>query len=230
MSEQVFTYHYPHPAVTADCVVFGFDGSQLQLLLIERGNEPYKGCWAFPGGFMNIDETAEQCAVRELYEETGLRIKDIEQFHTYTSVDRDPRERVITVAFWAIAHVEAVSGGDDAAKAEWFPVDKIPNMAFDHAEILSCALENLKQRVYFEPVVFELLPYEFTMSQLQKLYEAILGVRFDRRNFAKKMLHFGILQPITRGEISESKRETTMYSFNKNSYQTLKQRGFRLEF
>ena len=145
METQTFTYKYPHPAVTTDCVVFGFDGPQLNVLLIERGGEPFKGCWAFPGGFMNIDETAEQGAMRELYEETGLELQDLKQFGTFTAVNRDPRERVITIAFYALTKKSDVQGGDDAAKAQWFPVDKVPKLAFDHEYILQKAIEQLKK-------------------------------------------------------------------------------------
>lgn len=144
METQTYTYKYPHPAVTADCVVFGFDGHQLNILLIERGGEPYKGCWAFPGGFMNIDETAEQASLRELKEETGLELKYLKQIGAFTEVNRDPRERVITIAYYALAPKNDVKACDDAAKAQWFPLDKVPAMAFDHDLILRKAIEQLK--------------------------------------------------------------------------------------
>lgn len=147
MEPQTYTYQYPHPAVTTDCVVFGLDGKQLNILLIERGSEPYKGCWAFPGGFMNIDETAEQGVVRELWEETGLKLKNPRQFGAFTAVDRDPRERVITIAFYALTHKADVKGGDDAAKAQWFSLDKVPPLAFDHNDILRKAMEQLKKDI-----------------------------------------------------------------------------------
>ena len=149
METETYTYRYPHPAVTTDCVVFGLDGKQLNVLLIERGNEPYKGCWAFPGGFMNIDETAEQGAARELMEETGLELSNLKQFGTFTAVDRDPRKRVITIAYYALIDITDVKGGDDAAKAQWFPLDKIPPLAFDHELILNKAIEQLKKDFIF---------------------------------------------------------------------------------
>lgn len=145
MEEGKYCYKYPHPAVTTDCVVFGFDGQRLNVLLIERGGEPYKGYWAFPGGFMNIDETAEQGAARELNEETGLRLDNLRQFGTFTEVNRDPRERVITIAFYALTEKSDVRGGDDAAKAQWFPLDEMPPLAFDHDHILRKAIERLKE-------------------------------------------------------------------------------------
>ena len=152
MENQTYTYKYPHPAVTTDCVVFGLDGPQLSILLIERGGEPYKGCWAFPGGLMDIDETAEQGAVRELYEETGLTLKYLKQFGTFTAVNRDPRERVITIAYYTLTHKSDVKGSDDAAKAQWFPLDKIPPLAFDHDEILHKAIEQLKKDFHCEDI------------------------------------------------------------------------------
>ena len=134
-----FTYEYPRPAVTADCVVIANE-KEPKVLLIQRGNEPFKGCWAFPGGFMNMDETTEQCAVRELEEETGLKVTEIKQLGAYSKVDRDPRGRTITVAYLAIIDkVENVKGLDDAAKAQWFPLSDLPKLAFDHEEIMADA-------------------------------------------------------------------------------------------
>ena len=131
-----YTYKYPRPAVTADCVVITREAAP-RVLLIQRGNEPFKGCWAFPGGFMNIDETTEQCAVRELEEETGLRLSSVRQVGTYSRVDRDPRGRTVTVAYLALVDVPVpVQGHDDAARAQWFPLSALPPLAFDHAEIM----------------------------------------------------------------------------------------------
>ena len=135
-----YTYKYPRPAVTADCVVITRE-AEPKVLLIQRGFEPYKGCWAFPGGFMNMDETADQCAIRELEEETGLKVSTVYQIGTYSKVDRDPRGRTITVAYIAIIDSPLeVQGRDDAAKAEWFPISDLPELAFDHEEIMSDAV------------------------------------------------------------------------------------------
>ena len=131
-----YTYKYPRPAVTADCIVITKE-AEPKVLLIQRGDEPYKGCWAFPGGFMEIDETTEQCAIRELEEETGLKVDEVHQIGAFSKVDRDPRGRTITVAY--LAFVEApveVKGQDDAANAEWFPLSALPVLAFDHADIM----------------------------------------------------------------------------------------------
>lgn len=134
-----FTYEYPRPAVTADCVVIAKE-NEPKVLLIQRGNEPFKGQWAFPGGFMNMDETTEQCAVRELEEETVLKVTEIKQIGAYSKVDRDPRGRTVTVAYLVVIDkAEAVKGGDDAAKAQWFPISGLPKLAFDHEEIMKDA-------------------------------------------------------------------------------------------
>ena len=135
-----YTYKYPRPAVTTDCVVFTQE-EEPKVLLIQRGNEPYKGCWAFPGGFMNMEETAEECAVRELKEETGLTVNQIQQIGAYSKVDRDPRGRTVSIAYLAIVDAPtAVSGMDDAAKAAWFPLSSLPDLAFDHQDILADAI------------------------------------------------------------------------------------------
>lgn len=230
MEEKNYCYKYPHPAVTADCVIFGFDGVGIKVLLIQRGIEPYKDKWAFPGGFMQIDETVEECAKRELEEETGLKTSSVEQFYTFSDVNRDPRERVITVAHYALVRLEEVKGGDDARSAQWFAMNEIPSLAFDHDRILRMAVNRLKERICFEPIVFELLPEIFTMSALQNLYEAILEMKFDRRNFYNKMLKLGILSEAEERPKDASRRTPIKYRFNAKKYAELKQKGFRLEF
>lgn len=230
MEENKFCYKYPHPAVTADCVIFGFDGLNLKVLLIQRGIEPFKGRWAFPGGFMQMDETIEECARRELREETGLVVNTVEQFHTFSDVNRDPRERVLTVAHYALVRLADVEGGDDAARAQWFAQDEIPSLAFDHDRILRMALSTLKERICFEPIGFELLPEVFTMTELQNLYESIIGVKFDRRNFYNKMIKLGILAEAEPRPDGASRRIPSKYRFNAAKYTELKQKGFRLEF
>ena len=230
MEELNYSYKYPHPAVTTDCVIFGFDGVSIKVLLIQRGINPYKGAWAFPGGFLNMDETAEEGAKRELEEETGLKDAQVEQFYTFTKVDRDPRERVITIAHYALVKMEDVKAGDDAAVARWFAFDEIPNLAFDHDHILRKAMAYLKERICFKPIGFELLPEVFTMSELQNLYEAILEVKFDRRNFYNKMHKLGILSEAEKRPSGAPSRVPNKYRFNPEKYAELKQKGFRLEF
>ena len=225
-----YTYDYPRPAVTTDCVIFGYDGKELKVLLIERGIEPFKGCWAFPGGFLNMDEDALAGARRELKEETGLEDAFIEQFHTFSEPGRDPRGRVITIAHYALVKIQEVEGGDDASQARWFPIGEVPPLALDHDRILRMAMSRLKEKIHFEPVGFELLPDVFTMPQLQNLYEAILEVHFDRRNFASKMLKLGILEATGDRPAGASSRIPVSYRFNKEKYNELKAKGFRLEF
>lgn len=142
----MYTYKYPHPAVTTDCVIFGFDGTSIHILLIERGGEPFKGAWALPGGFLNIDETVEECARRELLEETNIRNVDLEQLYVFSDVNRDPRERIISVAFFGVINIKDtdVHAGDDANKAQWYEWNNLPPLAFDHAEIINLAKERLK--------------------------------------------------------------------------------------
>lgn len=230
MNENQFCYRYPHPAVTTDCVIFGFDGEGLNVLLVKRGGEPYAGWWAFPGGFVKIDESAEEGALRELKEETSLSAAYVEQFHTYSAPDRDSRERVITIAYLALVKISDVCGGDDAREARWFPIAEVPHLAFDHDVILRDAIARLRERIHFYPIGYELLPEKFTLKQLQSLYEAVLGVNFDRRNFAKKMLHLDILTPLEETIWPTPKRQANLYSFNIEKYNELKRRGFRLEF
>ena len=138
-----FCYKYPRPAVTTDCVVFGIEGNNINVLLIKRGNEPFKGLWALPGGFLNPDETAEEGALRELREETGVEAAEVEQLHTFSDPKRDPRDRVISIAYMAIVKMQEVKGGDDASDARWFPIDNLPELAFDHDQILQKGLERL---------------------------------------------------------------------------------------
>ena len=228
MEELKYCYKYPHPSVTTDCVIFGFDGTKLRVLLIERGIEPFKGKWALPGGFLRMDEDAETGALRERKEETGLDAAYIKQFHTFTTPNRDPRERVITIAYYALVRLQEVTGGDDAARAEWYALDKVPALAFDHDQILRMASYELKRQIHFEPVGFELLPKQFTIKELQSLYESILDVTFDRRNFYKKMQHLELLKQVDRGE--SKPRQPFLFEFNAEKYAELKHKGFRLEF
>ena len=230
MEDLKYCYQYPHPSVTTDCVIFGFDQAGLSVLLVERGLEPFKGCWAFPGGFMEMDEDAETGARRELSEETGFDAAAIEQFGTFTEVGRDPRGRVITIAYYALVRKGEVRGGDDAAEARWFPIDQVPQLAFDHDCILRVALQTLKERIHFRPVGFELLDEVFTMPQLQYLYECILGVKFDRRNFAKKILKLGLVTEAFPDEERRGTRNPIRYRFNAEEYKRMKTGGFRLEF
>ena len=235
-----YVYEYPHPALTADNVVFGYDGKELKVLLIKRGVEKeastkaFVGFWALPGGFMDVeaDETIAHTAARELKEETGLKldVKEFKEVGTFSHIDRDPRERVITVAHYALVKLAQVEPDTDAEKAEWTSLKDIPRLAFDHDQILRVAFERLRKDIHFEPVGFELLPEVFTLPQLQNLYESILGVKFDRRNFANKMKHFGMLTEVDDGTPRHGTRTPIKYKFDKDNYERLKAKGFQLEF
>ena len=232
----MYCYKYPHPAVTTDCVVFGYDPNDgLSVLLIRRGIEPFKDCWALPGGFVRIDEEVEACARRELNEETGLQLShlsDLKELGCYSGVNRDPRERVITIAYYQLVRKSEVIGGDDAKEARWFPVDNLPEFSFDHKKIVEDAIERLKRDIYFEPIGFNILPEVFTMPQLYKLYKSILKVDFDRRNFANKMMKLGIVDQVGHRPKDASRRTPIQYRFNKERYEMLKndKKAFRLEF
>ena len=225
------TYQYPRAALTVDCVVFGFDEADLKVLLIERGLEPFKGRWALPGGFVRVDETLDAAARRELQEEAGLTNVFLEQLYTFGAVDRDPRERVVSVAYYALVNLteHAAKAATDAANAQWFSVSKVPKLAFDHTHILSTAVERLKGKVRYQPIGFELLPPKFTLSQLQHLYEAVLGTELDKRNFRKKVLSFDLLVPLKETQMLGRHRPAQLFRFDTEKYEKLKKRGFNFE-
>jgi 8-oxo-dGTP diphosphatase len=227
--EMPYTYKYPRPAVTVDCVVFGYDEGELKVLLIERGLEPFKGCWALPGGFVQMDETLDEAARRELAEEAGLKNVFLEQLYTFGALNRDPRERIVSVAYYSLVKLASTRAATDAADACWFPISKVPKLAFDHAEILEMALARLKGKVRYQPIGFELLPPKFTLSQLQHLYEAVLGTELDKRNFRKKVLGFGLLAPLRETQMAGRHRPAQLFQFNADKYEKLKKRGFNFE-
>ena len=225
------TYQYPRAALTVDCVVFGFDEGELKVLLIERALEPFKGKWALPGGFVRVDETVDEAARRELAEEAGLKNVFLEQLYTFGAVDRDSRERVVSVAHYALVKLAAhdTKAATDAADARWFPVSKVPKLAFDHSEILATGLTRLKGKVRYQPIGFELLPPKFTLSQLQHLYEAVLETELDKRNFRKKVLSFGLLVPLKETQMVGRHRPAQLFRFDAERYDKLKRKGFNFE-
>jgi len=225
------TYEYARAALTVDCVVFGFDGEGLQVLLIRRGLEPFKNKWALPGGFVQVTETLDDAARRELAEETGLTEVYLEQLYTFGSVKRDPRERVVSVAYYALTkpadhHTAAAT---DAAEAQWFPVSETPALAFDHQEILDTALVRLRGKLRYEPIGFELLPPKFTLTQLQRLYEAVLGESLDKRNFRKKVLGYHLILPLKEQQRDGPHRPAQLFRFDPVKYERLKKKGFLFE-
>jgi 8-oxo-dGTP diphosphatase len=183
----LFCYEYPHPAVTTDVALFTIRDGKLQLLLIGRGCEPFKGQWALPGGFLDIDEDLEHCALRELEEETGVSGVYLEQLRTYGQPGRDPRERVVSVAYYALAPSERLSprAASDAADAAWFPIGDLPTLAFDHDEIVRTAHERLVAKLDYSTIAFQFMPESFTLSELQEVYEILLDAELDKRNFRK---------------------------------------------
>jgi 8-oxo-dGTP diphosphatase len=231
MGTQTYIYDYPRPAVTTDCVIFGFDKEELKVLLIERDIEPYKACWALPGGFLDMNEEAETCARRKLKEETALENLYIEQLYTFSSVDRDPRYRVISIAYYALVKLSDyhAQAGTGAGKAQWFPLQEIPGLAFDHADILETAKQRLKGKIKYQPIGFELLPEKFTFPELHQLYETVLQTPLDRRNFRKKMLSFNLLIDLNEFVTGAPNRAAKLYSFDKQKYEELSQKGFYFE-
>src|SRR5205823_11582752 len=209
----------------------GYDEGELKVLLIQRALEPFKGRWALPGGFVHVDETLDEAARRELAEETGLKDVFLEQLYSFGALDRDPRERVVSVAFYALVKLSdhRAKAATDATDAEWFPISKAPKLAFDHADILATALARLKGKVRYEPIGFELLPPKFTLSQLQQLYEAVLGTDLDKRNFRKKVLGFDLLVPLKETQMAGRHRPAQLFRFDTDKYEKLKKRGFNFE-
>lgn len=186
-ADNLYCYRYPHPAVTTDVVLFTIRDDQLQLLLIERGNEPFRGHWALPGGFVDIDEDLPECAARELAEETAINNVYLEQLGTFGRPGRDPRERVISVAYLALTPADhlRVQAGDDAASAGWFPLNDLPALAFDHDEIIAVAHRRLVSKLDYSTIAFQLLPETFTLGELQQVYETLVDAEIDKRNFRK---------------------------------------------
>ncbi len=225
----MFQYKYPHPAVTVDSVVFGLDAEDLKILLIRRKLEPYKGAWALPGGFVHMDESLDDAAKRELLEETGVEQLYLEQLASFGNPERDPRERVITIAYFAIVNLfdHRVKADSDAEEVGWFPVEDTPELAFDHRDILTMALNRLQEKIRYQPLVFEFLPEKFTLSQVQKLYETVLCRPLDKRNFRKKIQGTGLVIPLDEYEMDVSHRAARFYYFNKEAWEEKSGEGFR---
>ena len=210
------TKEYDKPSVTVDIVVFSIKNNDLKVLLVKRNIEPFKDKWAIPGGFVKIEESLEDAAKRELSEETGVKNVYLEQLYTFGEPKRDPRGRVITVAYMALINSEHINlkASADVSKSEWFSIKEIPTLAFDHKKILEYALLRLKWKFEYTTVAFSLLGEKFTMSQIQKLYEIVFNQKFDKRNFAKKILSLNILKD---EEIKKdvSHRPPQLYSLKK---------------
>jgi 8-oxo-dGTP diphosphatase len=217
--------------LTVDVVVFTIQQGRLAVLLIRRGIPPFEGAWAIPGGFVLAAEGVEDAARRELEEETGVRDVYLEQLYTFGEPGRDPRGRVVTVAYFALISFDRnVIGGSDAAEARWWPMDALPPLAFDHAAILEYALERLRNKLEYTTVGFQLLPQEFTLTELQQVYEAILGRPLDKRNFRRKIELLGILTPLKQQKRAGPSRPAQLFRFSAAKFEKLRDKGILFPF
>ncbi|MEK7486623.1 MAG: NUDIX domain-containing protein [Planctomycetota bacterium] len=224
-----YTYEYPRPSLTLDTAIFIFPKNQLKILLIQRKNGPFKNFWALPGGFLEMDETLETGAYRELLEETGVKNVYLEQLYTFSDVNRDPRGRVITVAYMALlrpSESPPLKADSDARQVKWFSVYKLPKLAFDHKKIIQYSLERLRNKLNYTTVGFQLLEEEFTLTELQQVYEVILKRKLDKRNFRKKMLSLKILNSRKEFRKSGANRPAQLYELNKKKFLMLHTKGF----
>jgi 8-oxo-dGTP diphosphatase len=222
----MYTYEYPRPALTVDIVIFTLRDRHLHVLLVQRADDPYAGLWALPGGFVNIDESLENAACRELDEETGLKPAHLEQLYAYGEPLRDPRGRTVTIAYFALTPTGAAirsEGGSDARQARWYPWGELPRLAFDHSEIIAYALRRLRYKLEYTAAGFELLPNEFTLSELQRTYEMILGENLDKRNFRRRILEAGIIEPTLHRRSSEG-RPAQLYHYRADAVAEVKAR------
>lgn len=222
MREQVI-----HLAV--DAIVFGYQpATGISVLLIERKYDPHAGMWALPGGFVEQDESLEAAVRRELEEETGVKIKYLEQLYTFGEPKRDPRQRVVSVAYFVLVRPEgfALSPKTDAEKAAWFNIEELPALAFDHEQVIQTAIHRIQAKITYEPIGFELLEDKFPFSDLHKLYETLLGGEIERRNFKKKFLKLGLIEELDEyKKQAGSGRPARLYRFNAERYFSLKETG-----
>lgn len=217
--------------ITIDCAIFGVHDNKLQLLLIRREKAPYAGKWCLPGGIIRNDETAEECAARILHEKTGISKMFLEQLYTFSDVKRDPRGRAVSIAYFALVKPEqfAIIAGRDTAEIAWRNIDEVPALGFDHNKIADVALARVQAKVRYQPIGFELLSSAFTLTQLQNLYETILGYSIDKRNFRKKILGMVLLESTGKKETNVKRRAAELYRFNKQKYNQLTRKGFSFE-
>jgi 8-oxo-dGTP diphosphatase len=220
--------------LAVDAIVFGYSKTDgVSVLLIQRRYPPFKGLWALPGGFVRDKESLEDAVKRELEEETGVKVNYLEQLYTFGQPDRDPRERVVSVAYFALVKTtlyQEIKASTDAEEAKWFNFKALPKLAFDHKEILHTAIERIRSKIRYQPLGFELLDKRFTFSDLEKLYTSLLDRDIDRRNFAKKMLALNILDETEEIAKTEGKgRPGKVYQFNKKRYQELSKAGINFE-
>jgi 8-oxo-dGTP diphosphatase len=217
--------------VSVDAVVFGYEAGIISVLLINRKYEPFKGNWAIPGGFVLNNESLEAAVQRELVEETGVKINYLEQLYTFGNTDRDPRGRVVTVAYVGLVRPNAfkIFASTDAEKVQWFSIDELPKLSFDHKDILEKAIARLQSKITYEPIGFELLDKKFPFSDLEKLYTTLLGREIDRRNFRKKIISLNVLDELEEKVSQGSGRPAKLFQFNQERYFHLKQKGIIFE-
>ncbi len=208
-----YTYRYPHPAVTTDIVIFTIRQDELKVLLIKRALPPHKGEWALPGGFINLEESLEEGARRELVEETGVSGVYLEQLYTFGQPDRDPRERVITVAYYALVPSDKLEilAGSDAEGVSWFGMKELADLAFDHQEILKMAHQRLTAKLEYSTIAFQFMPKNFTLSELQHVYEVILRGPIDKRNFRKRILSLNLIKDTGKERKAGAHRPAKLY-------------------
>jgi len=213
MTTKQFCYWHPHPAVSTDIVLFTLRAEKLQLLLIRRRNPPFQGGWALPGGFLDMDEDLADCAKRELAEETGIKNIYLEQLYTFGKPGRDPRERVISVAHYALIASDQITlkPASDATEAAWFAFDELPELAFDHREIVEKAHERLVAKLDYSTIAFQFLPKQFTLSELQIVYETIRSEPMDKRNFRKWILTSNLVEATGLERRSGSHRPAQLF-------------------
>jgi len=208
---------------TVDCVIFGFQDGKIKLLLTERNEYPFKDTWSLPGFFVNNDEEMETAVMRILYEHTGLKDIFLEQLSAFAGLKRHPSGRILTVAYYALLQLDNMKIKPKPVtsymkQAQWFAVDEIPELAFDHRQIVDLSLEKIRRKISYSPIAFELLPEKFTLTQLQMVYEAILGKTLDKRNFRKKMLNYGFLKELPEVQKGVSYRAARLYKLDKRKY------------
>lgn len=214
--------------IAVDCIIFGFDSDDLKVLLIKRGFEPGLGKWSLMGGFVKANESADDGAIRILDSLTGLTKIYMEQLYSFTDVSRDPADRVVSIAYFALIKIDDYS--PELMKehnAKWVSIKDIPAMVFDHNKMIEMSKERLREKVVTHPIGFELLQEKFTLSQLQNLYEAIYETTFDKRNFLRKILSIGILEKLNEKEKHGSKRGSYFYKFDHKKYRKLEQQGIK---
>ena len=217
--------------LTVDAVVFGYEEGKITVLLIKRKYEPFKNKWAIPGGFIQNDESLEQAVERELYEETGVKINYLEQLYTFGEQKRDPRGRIVSIAYFGLVRPTAFKlfASTDAEDAQWFSIDELPELSFDHKEILELAIKRLQGKITYEPIGFELLDKKFPFSDLEKLYSTLLGRKVDRRNFRKKIVGLNALDELDEKVSKGSGRPANLFQFNQKRYFQLKKEGIIFE-